>query len=120
MEKVCFRSLLFINSHVVPVAWKGHEKWFFFFFKLFCFSFCFFLFFRFLFSRPGIVMEFVKSDESHGKGMDFSNADFDYQNTLNVYPPTSPFLLYLVQFLDYLVMNLHDLVMEKSWNFIEL
>ena len=33
--------------------------------------------------------------------MDFSYTDFDYQNTQNAYPPTSPFLPYFVQFLDY-------------------
>ena len=52
--------------------------------------------------------------------MDFSKTDFDYKNAWNAYPPTSPFLQYLVQFLDYQVMDLHDLVMEKSWNFIVL
>ena len=30
--------------------------------------------------------------------MDFLNTDFDYQNAWNAYLPTSPFLLYLVQF----------------------
>ena len=46
----------------VPTAWKSYGKWF-------------------LFSRPRIVMEFVKkSDKSHGKVIDFLNTDFDYQN----------------------------------------
>ena len=75
----------------VSAAWKNHGKWF-------------------LFSEPGIVMEFVKSDKSHGKVMDFLNTDFEHQNA---YLPTSLFLPYLVWFLDYLVMDLHDVIW--SW-----
>ena len=36
------------------------------------------------------------------------------------YLPTSLFFLYLFRIFDYEVMDLHDLVMEKSWNFIVL
>ena len=33
--------------------------------------------------------------------MDFLNTDLNYQNAWNAYLPTSLFLLFLVQFLDY-------------------
>ena len=51
--------------------------------------------------------------------MDFLNTDFDYQNPWNAYLPTSQFLPFLVNLLDYQVMDLHDLVMEKSWKVME-
>ena len=54
--------------------------------------------------------------------MDFSNTDFDYQNAQNAYPPTSPiFAVFSPIFrLFFVNMDLHGLVMEKSWNFIVL
>ena len=50
----------------------------------------------------------LKSDKGHEKLMDFSSNEFDFQNA---YPPPSPFLAYLVTFLDNYVMDLHNL----SW-----
>ena len=48
--------------------------------------------------------------------MDFLNTDFDYQSAWNAYLPTSQFLPFLVQFLDYYVLDLHDLVIvENLW-----
>ena len=64
------------NAGYVLVAWKSHGKWF-------------------LFSRPGIVMKFVKkSDKSHGF---FKHWFWLSKNASNVYPPASLFLLYLVR-----------------------